>query len=209
MSKSKPCPNCGGTIADGRASMCVPCRNAGWSTPVPDDFREHAGSISNSEAMERWRCKKDVLTRWRKETGIRAPLRNGGMNRKPMPPSFRLMAPRMTMKQARAHYGCSQAKIAEWAKEAGIQLRRAASHVPPGPRQTIQKPTNRDMSLAGRAVSECLQRVGPVLRCDALGHPLEDGFFWNRGGHVLTDDDVIARAKRLGWEPDAWMKVAA
>ena len=68
---------------------------------------------------------------------------------------------------------------------------------------------HRDVSVAGRAVSECLQKLGRIFRCDPDGRVNPKGTHWNRNGFILTDDDVIDRARRNGWSPDAWERIAA
>lgn len=73
--------------------------------------------------------------------------------------------------------------------------------MPPG-----RIPTGGDGSLASRA-ADFLRPLCPVYRCDAVGNPLPDGAFWLRGRAVLTDDELIERARVRGWDPDAWRRV--
>lgn len=56
----------------------------------------------------------------------------------------------------------------------------------------------RDMSAAGSAADH-LRRYGAVFRCGPDGKPNAKGGFWNRNSHVLTDDEIMSRASRLGW----------
>lgn len=62
-------------------------------------------------------------------------------------------------------------------------------------------PIRRDCTRAGQA-ADFLQKNGPIYRCTSKGAPFAKGTFWNRGGRILTDDDVIERAARLGWTPE-------
>lgn len=57
---------------------------------------------------------------------------------------------------------------------------------------------NRDLSRVGQA-ADFLRKYGAVYRCGPRGNPQPKGEFWNRNGHVLTDDEIISRASRLGW----------
>lgn len=62
-------------------------------------------------------------------------------------------------------------------------------------------PSKRDMSIAGQA-ADFLRHTGAIFRCDHRGRlPKKgaQGAFWNRGGYVLSDAEVIGRAERLGW----------
>lgn len=122
----------------------------------------------------------------------------------PVPHGFKQAAPRMTMKELRVRHSRSADVIRRWCREAGVQPRKSAiATYKPAPASR-----NIEQSVAGRAVDECLRKYGPVYRCDVAGAPLPDGFFWNRGGRVLSDDDVIARAEALGWDRNAWRRAA-
>lgn len=118
------------------------------------------------------------------------------------PAGFALSAPRLTMKQLRERYGRSAYHIHRWCTETGVR----PLHV--GRVRALPPARKLEQSIAGRAVEESLRRFGPVFRCDATGAPIPDGFFWNRGGRILSDDDVIERAEALGWDRDAWRKAA-
>jgi hypothetical protein len=67
-------------------------------------------------------------------------------------------------------------------------------------------PARRDMTRIGQA-ADFLRRFGPVFRCGPGGVALQSGLHWNRGGFVLTDAELVARAERLGWDPDAWRRL--
>lgn len=122
--------------------------------------------------------------------------------RSPAPPGFSSAAPHLTMKQLRERYRRSAYHINLWCAEKGVRPLHIGRMKALPPARAIEQ------SLAGRAVEECLRRYGPVFRCDATGAALRDGFFWNRAGRVLSDDDVIARAEALGWDRDAWRRAA-
>lgn len=188
--------------------------------PVPDDFAEHAATETNEQLIQRYRCGRKVLFRWRRETGIKAaPRGKGGTAPLPIPDGFALSAPVHTLKDLRINYGRSAATILKWCAQLGVSPRRAA---PTRQRTTSRgvmastkmfNPTapaiRRDDSLAGRA-ADYLRRFGSVYRCDAQGNQLSDGFFWCRGGRfVLTDDEIIERALRNGFDPGAWERLVA
>lgn len=57
---------------------------------------------------------------------------------------------------------------------------------------------SRDMTVVGQAADH-LKKVSQIWRCDENRAPNPKGKYWNRGGYLLTNDDVIERATRLGW----------
>jgi hypothetical protein len=131
------------------------------------------------------------------------------MMKLPVPAGFALVASNLPMKRLREHYGRSESTIKAWCREANVKPRGAK----PGPKSTNKPWASpdrpcRDWSQAGQA-AEYLRRFGPVYRCNDTGMPSQGGRFWNRGGYILTDADLIARAERLGWDADAWRRVAA
>lgn len=128
--------------------------------------------------------------------------------RKPMwyiPEGFAADARNMNAIQLASRYGKAVDTVRRWARECGITLmpvhirfRRAL------PRQAVD---NRDTTLVGRA-AKFLQSYGNIYRCNEKREQDIAGQFWNRGGFLLTDEEVISRAERLGWSPDEWRKVA-
>lgn len=104
---------------------------------------------------------------------------------------------------AARHYHASLSTVTRWRRE--MELKRQA-RLKKGigqsqPQGFQQRPliSNRDMSQAGQA-ADYLRRYGAVYRCDAVGKPNPKGTHWKRNFAVLTDDEIIARASRLGWQ---------
>lgn len=105
---------------------------------------------------------------------------------------------------AAKYYRASLSTITRWRRQIGI---RPDARVKKGIGQSrsrgfVERPllAKRDLTLVGQAV-DFLRTRGPVYRCDACGKANVKGEFWNRGGWVLSDSDVLARAARLGWAP--------
>lgn len=216
------CTNCGAPVARFRANRareprCVPCAHKALRRIDDDEFRKVA-HLPNKELCAMFRVYEQAICEARKRVGIPAPPRG----QTPAPADFADRAADMTLAQLVAHYGRSDWLVRQWLKAKGL---RAVSAVPVrkprGPGSTGWKSFGQraagdwtkqfdasDSSRAGMA-ARFLRRFGPVYRCDAGGKPLPDGFFWNRGGFVLSDEEVIERALRNGWAPDAWMAVAA
>lgn len=118
------------------------------------------------------------------------------------------------------HYGRSPRTITHWVKLAGLVRTHNTPRTTPLAKPRLVSGNNtgghkpakftdvrRDTSLAGQAADH-LRRLSAVYRCNDQGTPAIGGKFWNRGGHVLTDADIIERAERNGWCADAWKMVA-
>jgi hypothetical protein len=181
--------------------------------PVPADFLEHA-SAQNAELTARYDVSKSTVTRWRKETNTRkrdvARPRPVGVPYKPLPvpDNFVALAPTMRMHEAGIFWGVGPRPLYRWARKVGVSFRRIKQI---GNRQNsmpTDRAAHRDMSNAGQAADH-LRRYGPVFRCTADGKPDTKGTHWHRGSFVLTDEDIIDRAQRNGWDADAWRKIAA
>lgn len=126
-----------------------------------------------------------------------------------IPADFDAVIRRLGSQQAARHYHASLATITRWRRELGFKP-QARMNVSRGPRAKpihafVQRPLiqNRDMSRAGLA-ADFLRRYGAVYRCDDNGKPNAKGAFWKRNYAVLTDDELIARATRLGWKGKEW-----
>lgn len=165
-----------------------------WVQPVPKRTRgakpvvkhcRDCGAIINRSS--RGRCK---------------PCATVGLKRV-MPDDFLPVLRRLGSQGAAKHFHASLATVTRWRRE--LELKPQArmkkgigqSRTDRGfmPRPLIQ---NRDMTLAGQA-ADYLRRFGSVYRCDASGSPTAKGTMWRRGFAVLSDDEIMHRAQRMGW----------
>lgn len=203
---------CGAPVSR-KADRCRSCANssamAKLQRPMPDDFRDVAPGRTVNQLQKIYGCGPEAVKRWREEAGIAACV-TGPTGKAPraIPDSFALVARGMTMKQLRERFSASETLVRRWCAEAGVEPRRAgyAHFRQPGPRPL---PDARDQSRAGMA-AQFLQKFGSVVRCDAEGRVDPRGTHWLRGGRfVLTDEEIMDRARRNGWDPDAWMEIAA
>lgn len=170
--------------------------------PVPKDFADHAHLLS--EVLERrYDVGRSTIARWRRAVGMQ-----GRTEFKPkvIPDNFAAVAPALTMAEARALYGVADELLRRWEAATGVKLRRLRVVLPAG-RLKMDRDNRRDMSRAGLA-ADYLRRFGPVFRCDQHGKPSDKGTHWARGRYVLTGAEIIDRAERNGWQPDAWRAVA-
>lgn len=179
--------------------------------PMPADFPQHAGK-SAREIMAIYQCGHRKVSAWRKELGM--DLSNSAI---PLPADFLTVAPTMTWRELADHYGYSEFVIRRFVKLTGAKTRariRDQRRTYPGASSMMgrAKPAplvqHIDMSRAGRA-ADFLRQFGPVIRCKATGGFDPKGDHWRRGSTILSADEVIARAVRNGWRPDAWREIAA
>ena len=181
--------------------------------PMPEDFPIHGKVETQKQLMLRYECGTKAIGRWRKQCGFtqkNAP----AIKPKPIPDDFASACAVMTIRQVCEHFSIGVGTMRKYCAVKGVK----PCPEPRRPRLNVGRPKRRDFggiassvhrddSEAGRAAN-FLRRFGPLFRCDAQGHQLQDGFFWNRGGYVLTDEDIIARAQRKGWNPEQWRVLA-
>jgi transposase len=179
--------------------------------PLPADWHQVAPGRSIPHLAAHYGVGRSTIIRFRTETGV-----EGAPPHSPnsMADRFSDLAERareMTLKQLAAHYGCQRGTVTKYLQARGLTARPPVrvTFVPNAYATAPVDRHQRDMTVAGRAVDECLRRFGRVYRCDAQGKPSPAGTHWNRNGFVLSDDEVIERAERLGWDANAWKRVAA
>lgn len=179
--------------------------NTGKVRGCPADFAEHGRLESNRELMARYTATSATITRWRHQTDA---FRVGKPRAHKMPRGFALVAPTLSRKELRLRYRIGADVLDRLLEKAGVAARPSRLGSPAGRVFAPLDRPNRDVTQAGLA-ADYLRRFGSVYRCDVNGRQLADGFFWCRGGRVvLTDQELIERAMRNGWNPDAWKQVA-
>jgi len=177
--------------------------------PIPDDFLVVGPTKPFHSLCQHYKAGIETMRRWIDESGVKPALRTASV----------------VMTQSEVVERVGNMSIAQAAKELDIDRRAAAQlmrnaglkvgRVQPEKKKTqVKAPSKsvlatwkpptmeyiRDLSTAGLA-ADFLQRLGPVTRCDLHGRPIKDGQFWRRGSTVLTDGELIARARDRGWEP--------
>lgn len=181
----------------------------GHYKPRPVDFEEYAPLEHNPALMRRYDVKVTLISRWRRETGIKPPEHRIAprVRRCIIPDGFAEMARQSNDTWLADKFGVARHTVKRWRETLGI----SATRIVPFKQNTytttpIDRP-HRDDSRAGQA-ADYLRRFGPVVRCDHNGRYSERGKFWRRGSTVLFPDDVIERAIRNGWNPDSWRIMA-
>ena len=210
------CP-CGTAISGYNLSgMCRPCISRASNPPaaIPDDFAERAAVMSNEALRAHYKRGTKIIARWRRQSGVRARkgCRIGGpTNKLPIPDGFAAIAPTKSKRQLGIQFGVANSVISRWCMEAGVrsgthQIERAGGGSDRYFNRSIY--SHRDMTRAGMA-AEYLRRFGPVKRANARGVYDPKGDYWWRGSSLLTADEIIERALRNGWNPDAWRELSA
>lgn len=192
---------------------------------VPPEFMELAPVLGTKKLAERLGRSESAVRAWRRAHGIPSPKREKVAKPEPkrpvMPNNFGKIAAELPTSVIAERLGISRNTVRNWRRLCGIpspgrclgpakpKARKATSGTPIFAYKPAPVTIHRDQSVAGRAVSECLQKLGRIFRCDEEGRQDRNGSLWNRNGFILTDDDVIDRARRNGWSPDAWERIAA
>lgn len=123
-----------------------------------------------------------------------------------MPADFARILSRVGSSGAARHYRASLSTITKW--RAALAIKPHTRMVRPL-RQTgfrkgwgTERPVliHLDHTAAGQA-ADFLRKWLPVSRCDAAGKYTAKGDHWRVGNKVQTADEVMHRAKRLGFEP--------
>jgi hypothetical protein len=175
--------------------------------PAPDGFAELAIKSSYAHMQRHYVCSSATIKRWLAEVGIDRSRAGRFARKDDLPADFAERARRSTANQLCGIYGCKRSVIDRWSVQSGVKyLTVNGAWRQPG--LSAQMATaNRDMTQPGQA-ADFLRRLGPVIRCDAAGAYSATGDHWKRNGRVLTADDVVERALALGWDPDAWKRIA-
>lgn len=179
---------------------------------IPDDFEEVAKGKTLHQLAKIYKRSQSTIVAWRRAKGIPGlkPVYNPRkpIERPPAPPGFAAAARTMTENALRIRFRAGQAMIRHWCKEQGVSPLKATR---PSWGKATPAPVidYRENSLAGKA-AQYLQKFGPVVRCDAEGRLDSKGTHWLRGGRtILTDDEIMDRARRNGFDPHAGERIAA
>lgn len=173
--------------------------------PCPPDFAALAPGMFHKNLMAHYGAGTDTVRRWAVECAVRIGANADRSKLRQLPDGFALVAPTMTIKELRLRFHACHAVIYRWLEDAGVKARKTTHWNQPG--SNVRRVT-KDGSRTGIA-AEYLRRFGPVYRCNKIGGPDTKGKLWRRGTAILTDDELIDRAQRNGWNPDAWREIAA
>lgn len=126
--------------------------------------------------------------------------------RRCVPEDFATVLRRLGSQGAAKFYRASLGTVTRWRREIGMRWQerayRPSSSNYVRPKAFSERPLRqvRDFTLPGQA-ADYLRRYGSVYRCDVNGKPNAKGEHWRRNYSVLTDDQIVTTARKLGWEP--------
>lgn len=199
-------------------------RNGRSIRAVPDDFRESQKSMGYKELCTKYRCSQQTLQRWYNACDI--PLGTYHTERSTIPPDWVAVAPTMTKTLLALHYNVSVTTINKWLENTGVDPKRFIPTkkekpvVPPhrGRHSALRKtpvPSVKPDEVSQAA--HYIRRFYPnVFRADLkLFEAYSDtwgernnvenygiGKYFVSGLGVISDDEVVKLADRLGFRKD-------
>lgn len=189
--------------------------------PTPDDFAIHAKTMSIAQLAAHYDASWKTAGRWFKESGVnKADVKR---RKQPIPAGFAEAALTMSSRELGAKFGFSDNTALRIRRELGIEPPKFKP-VPPTGRRPVATAANRALghSIArlvapslghGEEAARYLQsnRGGgwTVFRCTETGAQLVRGKFWRVGRAICTDAELMERAVRKGFNPNAWRQLVA
>lgn len=191
-------------------------------TPRPEGFDDKARTMTVRELAKHFRMGTTTVRRLLGEAVV--PIVR--VRSTDTPDWFAAEAATMTIPQVMDRARVGRTTVARWETATGVRCFRVAAlkkrqtvdfvrQAPPkartvaghkATRQPVGGP-QRDMSIAGQA-ADFLRRDTAVHRAKADGSYCPKGYYYRYGSATITTDELIARAKRKGFDPDAWKRVS-
>jgi hypothetical protein len=190
--------------------------------PMPADFAAVAPTKTFLQLRLHYRAGAGVISRWLSEAGVECLRVRPSWELVPPPADFAEIAPTMTRSELTRHYDASQRAVRRWLKTTGIEPAKRSSAVTGYRKAPVAQKRNwirrdlvisqnhvtRDDSLEGRAADH-LRAFAPVYRCDERGRFAGGGPSWRYGSVVITGEELVERAIRRGFDPEAWRAIPA
>jgi transposase len=192
--------------------LAKPGSKRGDTNHIPADFAALWQGKSLMELAAHYHRSTSTVALWTKRLGL---VRKRGAKMSigpaPVPTDFVTTQLGKTIAHLQNRYGVGKDVIRRWLRESDVTRQpesQALRLIKPNAYATAPLDrVQRDMSNAGQAV-DFLRRFGAVYRCNERGGADVKGNRWRRGSAILTDADIIERAERLGWDANAWRRVA-
>jgi hypothetical protein len=165
-------------------------RGGSLGHPVPDDFTRLAPTLNLMALAKHYGRDRKTIYRWAKLTGVYPKMHR----RDPRQMAHRPPEQRVSRRPGRAR------KPVEFARTKPVAGRMV---LPAAPRQAPQR--------AGREeeAAQHLRRHYPIVcRCNERGGADQKGELWLVGSAVLTPAEMLERAKRKGFDPEIWRRIA-
>jgi len=168
---------------------------------MPPGFDAAAKNMTTGQLRVMFGLSKYEVERLRKSLGI---VVHRERQRIEIPETFRSLAQTMTAPELAERYGVSRNLIATWRKRLGIHVPTPRYH-----RDGSVKVCGPNARSVEELAANHLRRIAPVYRIGIDGKPNARGRAWKYGNITLSGPDLIARARRRGWNPDAWKEIRA
>lgn len=174
-------------------------------SPRPADYDP---SIPLTAAMKIYGVSRGTLSKWRKELGYRGV----GGSTDPWTPEEdqQLKANFNTLAWPQLADLIGRSVSAVKSRSILLGLRKAATKFQRDTRAKFEGMRAKGHADLAAEYVRCHDRVA-IFRCDADGRPRPKGDHWKYGfgSLVLTEDELMAKAERKGWRPDAWKELRA
>lgn len=201
--------------------------------PMPADFPKRALTTCPTSLKRHYGVGWRTIDRWALESGVTPPSGKHFSEKKPAPADLAANARKMHFEGLCRHYGKNQRLMRRWLNELGVAARsfnasaqakkqweenpiRPRTERKPSPKGRTVLPAGvrqapRDSSRAGDAADYLKRWFVPVYRCDDKGelHHRGTSTHYRLGSAIVTTEAMLETAKRKGWNPDAWMEIAA
>lgn len=186
------------------------------SRPLPEGFLGVVHTLTIRQLAEKFQMGTKAVREIVADHGIERQALPSGKALAERPANFAAIQQGKSILELCSYYSRNKQTIRRWLAEIGVNRAearrsyatkptRAARHILPFVAPTTAPA--RDTTDAGRAAT-FLQHYGAVYRCNERGSPDVAGKRWRRGSAILTDAELIERAERLGWDANAWRRVA-
>lgn len=185
---------------------------------VPADLGARAKTMCQEDLARHYSCGRATVRRWLADAGISA-AQGVYAKKTPTPADLPEMAARMGRNALALHYGISYNTIVRMLADAGLEAVKTQPAPRPQPTGYRKMPVARkrthiganhlvrDASTEGQA-ADVLRRLAAVYRCTEKGAADPKGGWWRYGSVVLAGAELIERARRHGFDPDAWRTIS-
>lgn len=196
---------------------------------IPADFHTQAPLMTRHSLAKHYQTNASVIERWIAESGVKV-IEGRRCDATPVPDDFAELAARMVLTELADHYDINHKAVERWFRDTGVPrlvrprgrpriatatkkptVRLAVHRSFAGPKSSFINRLNRDDSLEGQAADH-LRHYCAVYRCTEKGGVVDDRAsltHWRYGNAVLTGAELVARAERMGFDPEAWRRIAA
>lgn len=189
--------------------------------PPPPEFAGLCATMTQNRLCIHYSCGSPLIKRWAKLAGVEPQRFVRPFT--PLPDDLAERAAEMTAAELARHYGFNDTQMRNMLARAGIEAKRYDQRTPKPkllkrtsrpaafrtPKQAHSFDTLRRETTTDGLAADHLRRDCAVYRCTETGRADQTGAWWRYGNVTVTPGELIERAIRKGWSPDAWRRLAA